>query len=134
MLFRSYLAYNTLPSRLAFAYFRYPEGTPPKGHREGTPWTGLVEVPCTKEDLKTLGVRAKETLRAMQKELFDPVPSSKNCQFCDYRTVCDAAHQPASRKPKSLPVVVEGTVEHAISTSEGMIELGFGAPTGVTKP
>jgi hypothetical protein len=27
--------------------------------------------------------------------------------------------------------VVEGTVEHAISTSEGMIEIGFGTSTGV---
>lgn len=25
-----YLAYNVVPSRLAFAYFRYPEGTPPR--------------------------------------------------------------------------------------------------------
>lgn len=121
-----YLAYNVLPSRLAFAYFRYPEGTPPKDHPEGTPWTGLVEVSFDREDLKTLGVRAKETHRAMQKELFDPVPSSKNCRFCDYKTVCDAAHQPTPRKPKALPVVTEGTVEHAISISDGMVEIGFG--------
>lgn len=121
-----YLAYNVMPSRLAFAYFRYPEGTPPKDHPEGTPWTGLVEVSLTRDDLKTLGVRAKETHRAMQKELFDPVPSPKNCRFCDYKTVCDVAHQPVPRKPKSLPVVTEGTVEHAISISEGMVEIGFG--------
>lgn len=130
-----YLAYNTLPNRLAFVYFRYPEGTPPKDHPEGTPWTGLVEVPFTREDLKTLGVRAKETVRSLQKELFDPSPSAKACKFCDYKTVCDAAHQPTPRKSKSLPVVVEGTVEHTISTSDGIVEFGFGAGVkGTTKP
>jgi hypothetical protein len=127
-----YLAYNTLPNRLAFVYFRYPEGTPPKDHPEGAPWTGLVEVPFTREDLKTIGVRAKETHRAMSKELFDPSPSAKACRFCDYKTVCDSAHQPTPRKPKSLPVV-EGTVEHTISNSDGIVEFGF--DVGVkTKP
>jgi hypothetical protein len=126
-----YLAYNTMPNRLAFCYFRYPEGSPPKDHPEGQPWTGLVEVPFTRDDLKTLGVRAKETYKAIQKELFDPVPSSQNCRFCDYHTVCDVAHQPVSRKQKTLPLV-QGTVEHAIATSEGMIELGFGQLPGVT--
>jgi len=127
-----YLAYNVMPNRLAFVYFRYPEGTPPKDHPEGTPWTGLVEVPVTREDLKALGVRAKETVRAISKELFDPSPSSKACRYCDFRTVCDAAHTPTPRKGKSLPVVAEGTVEHLIENSTGMVEFGFDA--GVKSP
>lgn len=117
-----YLAYNVMPSRLAFVYFRYPEGTPPKDHPEGTPWTGLVEVPVTRDDLKALGIRAKETFRAISKELFDPSPSPKACTWCDFRTVCDAVHVPTPRKGKSLPVVVEGTVEHLIENSTGMVE------------
>lgn len=130
-----YLAYNVMPSRLAFVYFRYPEGTPPKDHPEGTPWTGIVEVPVTRDDLKALGVRAKETFRAISKELFDPSPSPKACRYCDFRTVCDAAHTPTPRKSKSLPVVVEGTVEHLIENSAGMVEFGFDASVkSSTKP
>jgi hypothetical protein len=125
------LAYNVMPSRLAFVYFRYPDGQPPKDHPAGQPWTGMVDVLFNQEDLKALGVRAKEVHRAMQKELFDPRPSSKNCRFCDYRTVCDVAHQPASRKPREIQAE-EGTVEHAISASGGMIELGLGQFPGVT--
>lgn len=129
-----YLAYNVVPNRLAFAYFRYPEGTPPKEHPEGTPWTGLVDVPLTREDLQAMGVRAKETHRAIHKELFDPSPSSKACKFCDYRTVCDAAHVPTPRKPKSLPVIQEGTVEHAIQNSDSFVEFGFGTDLPGVKP
>jgi hypothetical protein len=127
-----------MPNRLAFAYFRYPDGTPPKDHPEGQPWTGLVEVPLTRDDLKNLGVRAKTAFQAMQKELFDPSPSSATCRFCDYRTVCDVAHQPTPRGRKSLPLI-EGTVEHAIQSSDGMVEFGFStspsdAGVKVTKP
>jgi len=132
-----YLAYNILPSRLAFAYFRYPFGTPPKGHPEGQPWTGLVDVPCTREDLKGLAVRAKTTFRAMQKEQFDPRPSPDACRFCDFRTVCDVAHKPVPRGDrKSLPLV-DGSVEQAIQSADGIIEFGFGSPsagTGVKTP
>lgn len=127
-----YLAYKVVPNRLAFVYFRYPEGTPPRDHPKDKPWTGLVEVPVTLDDLMALGVRAKETTRAMQKELFDPTPSPSACRFCHYRTVCDAAHQPTPRgSKKSLPLV-EGTVEHAIQTSDGMVEFGF--DSGVKTP
>ena len=120
-----YLAYNVMPNRLAFVYFRYPEGTPPKDHPEGTPWTGLVEVPFDRESLKELGIRAKETTMSIQREQFDPTPSSKVCKFCDYRTVCDVVHQPTPRKSKSLPIV-EGSIEAAIESSDGMVEIGFG--------
>lgn len=126
-----YLAYNTMPNRLAFCYFRYPEGSPPKDHPADKPWTGLVDVSFTRDDIKTLGVRAKETYKAMQKELFDPCPSPKNCRYCDFKTVCDVAHQPTPRKSRA-PAIIDGTVEHAIASSDGMIELGFGASSGVT--
>lgn len=126
-----FLAYSVLPSRLAFVYFRYPDGSPPKDHPASQPWTGLVDVLFNRDDLKALGVRAKETHRLMQKELFDPRPSPKSCRFCDYRTVCDVAHQPSPRKPKELSTE-SGTVEHAISMSDGMLELGLGQFPGVT--
>jgi len=123
-----YLIYKVIPKRLAFAYFRYPAGgDPPKGHPEGEPWTGLVDVSLTPEDLTSLGERAKETLRLMRAELFDPTPSAKACKFCDYQTVCDVAHQPTPRAKKSLPIL-PGTVEHILQDASGMVEFGFGAP------
>lgn len=126
-----FLAYSVMPSRLAFCYFRYPDGSPPRDHPEGQPWTGLVDVLFNRDDMRALGVRAKETHRSMQKELFDPRPSPKNCRFCDYRAVCDVAHQPSSRKSKDL-TLEEGTIEHAISISDGMLDLGLGQFSGVT--
>lgn len=121
-----YLAYNVMPDRLAFVYFRYPEGTPPKDHPEGAPWTGLVEVPVTREDIKALGVRANATYHAIAKELFDPSPSPSACLYCDFRTLCDAAHVPTPRKNKSLPVLSAGTVEHLIENASGMVEFSMG--------
>ena len=129
-----YLAYNVMPSRLAFVYFRYPPSTPPKDHPKDQPWTGMVEVSVTRDDLKALGVRAKDTFKGIFKEKFDPTPSAKACQWCDYRTVCDAVHVPTPRKGKSLPVV-QGSVEHLIGTSDGFVQFGFDSGVrSATKP
>jgi len=121
-----YLAYQVLPSKLAFVYFRYPEGTPPKDHDLTKPWTGLVEVPVTKDDLKELAVRIKKTYRAIENEQFDPTPSPTGCKYCPYETVCDAriAQKAAnSRHKKSLPVV--GSTEEMLETAMGIVEFGF---------
>lgn len=123
-----YLAYHVLPDRLAFCYFRYPEGTTPPGHPVGEPWTGLVEVPVVKEDLKSLAHRAKETYKAISREMFDPTPSPKTCEFCDFETVCDARiQQKAMNAKKRQPQ------QDLLSGASGIVDLGFVSATSLTK-
>lgn len=120
-----YLAFHKLPDRLAFVYFRYPEGSPPPEGHEGSKesWTGLVDVPVVKEDLKTLAQRAVNTRKMMLKEYFEATPSTKACGFCDFKPVC-AEHaawkQANARKPKE-PV---GEVEKKIANSVGFVFFG----------
>lgn len=128
-----YLAYHTLPSRLAFVYFRYPESNPPKDFK-GPPesWTGLVEVPFAKEDLKPLSERAVETHRAITKELFDPTPSFKACQFCEFQSVCDAhAERKMTNIRKKTP---KSEAEVALESATGILDLGFGGSDPNPKP
>ncbi len=116
-----YLTYRELPNRLTFCYFRYPAGNPPPGHPAEDPWTGLVDVPFTVEDLKGIRHRAKTTYWAIQEQRFDPTPSPKNCKFCDYGTVCPArleqkAQNSRGRKDPESDLVGQG---------DGFVELGF---------
>ena len=58
-------------------------------------------------DLQGLAQRALEAKVAMKAEQFDPTPSPKICNFCDFVTVCDArreqrAANAAKRNKKSL--------------------------------
>jgi hypothetical protein len=124
-----YLAYNTLPDRLVFCYFRYPHGKPPEDHDPSIPWTGLVDVPVVKDDLKSLAVRAKEAYKAMQKGLFDPTPSPETCKFCEYETVCDARLEQKAANRRSRPseaIIPEG--------SSGMMDLGFVRQDSLVRP
>jgi hypothetical protein len=120
-----YLAYQTLPTRLAFVYFRYPEGKPPPNHPEdGPPWTGLVEVPFDLDSLKALGVRAKEVHHALFQEKFAPKPSSKACRFCRYKTVCEAHAEYVQlnlRKPSAKNL----TEEEIDFGANGIVEFGI---------
>lgn len=117
-----YLAYGTIPNHLVFCYFRYPVGCPPEGHDPSVPWTGLVEVPFTEDDLKVVATKAKETYRAMNKTLFDPTPSPQACKFCEYESVCEARTQQKAqnrRTPKKSPT------EDLLGDGGGIVELGF---------
>lgn len=106
------LAYNTFPDRLAFIYFRYPYGNPPEG-KDPDEWTGIVEVPFTKDDLKGLAHRVRKANKDMWKGKWEANPSAKNCKFCEYEHVCpERQDQKASRSRKKPPM------------NEGMI--GFG--------
>jgi len=92
------LAYNQMPDRLAFVYYRYPYGVPPEGTPEDG-WTGIVEVPFTKDDLKGLAHRAREASKNMWKGKWEANPSPSNCKFCEYEHVCDERKdQKSSRK------------------------------------
>lgn len=125
-----WVAYHSIPDRLAFVYFRYPEGSPPE--KMGEPpkpctikpeeWTGLVEVPVVKDDLKLLAHRATETRRVMLKEAFDPTPSPKSCQYCDFQKDCSAyaaMKEANARKPKA-----KTALDIALEESDGFVELG----------
>lgn len=119
-----YLAYHEMPNRLAFVYYRYPEGTPHKDY-EGDPetWTGLEEVSCTKADLKSLSHRAVATHLSMFKEAFDPTPSSKACTFCDFQEVCDARIEQKAANARKRPPKTE--TELALTSSTGIMDIGF---------
>jgi hypothetical protein len=115
-----FLAYGKLPDRLAFIYFRYPAGTPPD---EGVPpdseWTGLVEVPFTRDDIKGIAQRGKDAGKSMWKGEWDPTPSPSVCKFCDYENVCEARQaQKASNRRKKKPAMLDGV--------DGVVQFGFG--------
>ena len=114
-----YLAYSVIPNRLAFCYFRYPDGSPPKGHDPTKPWTGLVDVPVVRDDLTTLAVKAKGVYRSIGERMFDPTPSSKSCKFCAYETVCDARISQKSINAKTR------VADDVLGESSGIVNLGF---------
>lgn len=122
-----HLSYQKMPDRLGFVYFRYPYGDPvldvngnvvPGQVEPGVEW-----VPFTKEDLQGLAARGVEIRKQMDKEMFDPTPSPKQCRFCDYETVCPArqAQKEANRKnPKKALDVLDGAT--------GFVEFGIDPP------
>jgi hypothetical protein len=133
-----WVAYGTIPNRLAFAYFRYPEGTPPKEVAPKTPfsgkpedWTGLVDVTVSKEDLRLLAHRAVSTRGAMRKEQFDPTPSKKACEFCDFQKDCSAYSnwkETNSRKPREPKSELESQIDESV----GLVR--FGGTRSAAKP
>jgi hypothetical protein len=60
-------------------------------------------------------------------EMFDPTPSSKACQFCDFQEVCDARIKQKAenaRKPKSPKTELERT----LSEATGIVDFGGSEP------
>jgi len=102
------LLYKDLPDRLAYVWYRFPTGhiTTDKDGNEITE-SGVEWVEFDEGDLQGLAQRALEAKVAMKAEEFDPTPSPKICNFCDFVTVCDArreqrAANAAKRNKKSL--------------------------------
>lgn len=110
------LAYNKIPDRLGFVWFRYP-------YEEGTEETGVDWVPVTRRDLKDLAERAHEVRKAQNKELFEARPKAKHCNFCDYESVCEARTQQRQANSKKRK---KGTSLPVLDASEGLVEFGFG--------
>jgi hypothetical protein len=81
------LSKNIMPNRIGFVYYRFPYGTPKAdgGIEEGVDW-----IPLLRDDLKGLAARAAEVHGKIIRERFDPTPSPKVCNFCDYETICKA--------------------------------------------
>ena len=77
---------GVLPNKLGFIYYRYPYGM----DNEGIIEQGVDFVDYTTHHLDSLESRAKEVMQGMYALNFDPTPKAKNCQFCDYESMCDA--------------------------------------------
>ena len=84
------LSFKQLPDRLGFVYYRHPYGeeyvdpkTWEKAIEQGVEWVDFTE-----EDLKGLALRAQQARNGMRKEKFHPNPSPKNCQWCEYVSIC----------------------------------------------
>lgn len=113
-----WLAYDQMPSKLGFVYYRYPYGKPilaEDGTETGEVETGVDWVPFTKDDLKGIAARAAAASKAMHFHKFDPKPSPDVCKFCDFETVCDA------RKATKRTRVRKTTLEQ-VANADGLIE------------
>lgn len=103
-----YLAYNKIPDRLGFVYYRYPYGKPivdDDGNPTGETETGIDWVPCTKDDIKGLAQRAADARKGMDFHKFEPKPSPDVCRLCDFETVCEArkaTKRQVRKKPSAL--------------------------------
>lgn len=80
------LAYKELPDRLAYVWYRFPYDQ--NADEDGVEWVEFDE-----GDLQGLAQRALDAKIAMRAEQFDPTPSPKVCNFCDFVTVCDARRE-----------------------------------------
>jgi CRISPR/Cas system-associated exonuclease Cas4 (RecB family) len=113
-----YLSYKKLPDRLGFVWFRYP-------YEEGTEEDGVEWITFTERDLKSLADRARDVRKKQKKELFDPTPVPKNCNFCDFESVCQArieqkaANSAKRRKNMGLPVVPSGVTVLDFNSGSG---------------
>jgi len=102
------LLYRVLPDRLAYVWYRFPYDQ--DAGEEGVEWVEFDEA-----DLQGLAQRALDAKEAMRAENFDPTPSPKVCNFCDFVTVCDArreqkAANSAKRNKKSrIKEITEST-------------------------
>ncbi len=102
------LLYRVLPDRLAYVWYRFP-------YDQATGEDGVEWVEFDEADLQGLAQRALDAKTAMRAEKFDPTPSPKVCNFCDFLTVCDArrkqkAANSAKRNKKSrIKEITEAT-------------------------
>lgn len=119
------LAYRQPVNRLGFVWFRFPYGmeklnpeTDTLEIEQGVEW-----VPFTDDDLRGLALRAQEARDAMRKKKFEPNPSPKGCEYCDFLSVCEArqAQRSAnSRGPRAKP---EGLEE--LPSTGGFLDLSL---------
>lgn len=113
-----YLMNGVIPDRVGFVYYRFPYGTllPDGQIDQGIDWVG-----CTKDDIDGLAARALEARKSIEDRKFDPDPSPKTCEWCDYQSVCQArisqkAYNSRNRKKRTdsstdIPVGDDGFFE-----------------------
>ena len=139
-----YLSYKRMPDRLGFVYFRYPYGQKkldtegdeiPEVDANGMP-TGAMEVESgvdwiefDRDDLKGIATRARDAIRAMNREKFEATPSPPTCRFCDYETVCperQAQKAKNRRSRKSSDTFFDGQT--------GFVNFGMGPGGSIVIP
>jgi len=139
-----YLSYRRMPDRLGFVYYRYPYGMErlnvdgeviPEVGGDGIPTgnneveSGVDWVEFTRDDLKGLATRARDTLRSMSREKFPANPVPKQCRFCDFESACkerQAQKKANRRNKKSSDAFFDG--------QEGFVHFGMGPGGSVTLP
>jgi len=132
-----YLAYHRMVDRLGFVYFRYPSGQErldtsgdpvPDVDVDGIPTgsnvieSGVDWIPFDIEDLKGIATRAKDAMRAINREKFSANPVPKQCRFCDYEIQCPErqAQKKANRRTRKIkdPLLAK--------TDQGFVTFGMG--------
>ena len=85
------LAYKVMPSRLVYAWYRFPAGKVTYDESGGEILeTGVEWIEFDEEDLRGLAQRALDAKKAMWKEKFAPTPTPPVCRFCAFEEVCEA--------------------------------------------
>ncbi len=108
-----FLAYNQMPDRLAYVWYRFPHGMKTNGE-DGSEVieTGVEWVEFDEGDLKGIAQRALDAKKAMWKGKFDPTPSPKTCRFCDFESICKARQEQrranAGRRRKAVVIELDG--------------------------
>lgn len=106
-----YLMHRELPSRLGFVYFRFPAGSSEHADKldHGIDWVDL-----NMNHVVDLANRAKAAYAGMRALKFEPNPTPKVCNLCDYSDLCDArqAQLTENRKKRGInPPSKEGLAE-----------------------
>jgi len=82
---------GVIPNKLGFVYFRYPYGHPTEDGESIE--QGVEYVDCTSMDLQVLSERAIQAWKDIRAKQFDPTPTPKYCNFCEYAEMCEARQE-----------------------------------------
>lgn len=118
------LLYKELPDRLAYVWYRFPTGHV-SIDKDGTEVieTGVEWVEFDEADLQGLAQRALDAKAAMRAEQFDPTPSPKVCNFCDFVTVCDARRE--QKAVNSAKRGKKSRLEEITNSTDGFVDLSL---------
>ena len=113
-----WLAYDQMPNKLGFVYYRYPYGKPildEEGKETGEIEQGVDWVDFTEADLKGIAQRAVDARKGMDFHKFDPKPDPSVCKLCDFETVCDA--RKATKRTRNRKTTLE-----QVANADGLLE------------
>lgn len=117
-----YREFGVMPTRLGFAWYRYPPGAElPDGEIS----TGVTWIPFDKEDLEGIALRCEKATQDLKEKKFPANPVPKYCKYCDWEELCEERQaqrreNAAKRKKKPKPLL-EGK-----SLGNGFFELEMG--------
>lgn len=120
-----YVAYERLPDKLGFIYYRYPYD--PEMGEEGVDW-----VEFDAGDVKGLAARAVAARKGMYNHEFDPTPSPDTCRYCDYESICPARQEQKAKNSKKRRANKKAKLKRDLAGAEplkdgsGVLDLDFG--------